>query len=178
MKECPFIDWVRPRIVGVKMIGELKMKRNQRTGKWIKKIRSGGEGCRNSGRSQESHVEEYGEERVDNNAISTYDHRLLNTLMLKDEVVRQMMTRKPCKVTSMSSERNKKMMTILAATWRTILQRKKCLIIKNHLGWQRPSCTTSQSAAQPPLQQIGDEKVVVTQVTIYTVKQVQNIVAG
>ena len=176
MKECPFIDWVRPRIVGVKMIGELKMKRNQRTRKWIKKIRSGGEGRRNSGRSQESHVEEYGEERVDNNAISTYDHRLLNTLMLKDEVVRQMMTRKPCKVTSMSSERNKKMMTILAATWRTILQRKKCLIIKNHLGWQRPSCTTSQSAAQPPLQQIGDEKVVVTQVTICTVKQVQNIV--
>ena len=100
------------------------------------------------------------------------------TLMLKDEVVRQMMARKPCKVTSMSSERNKKMMTILAATWRTILQRKKCLIIKNHLGWQRPSCTTSQSAAQPPLQQIGDEKVVVTQVTICTVKQAQNIVTG
>ena len=87
MKECPFIDWVRPRIVGVKMIGELKMKRNQRKGKWIKKIRSGGEGCRNSGRSQESHVEEYGEGRVDNNAISTDDHRLLNTLMLKDDVV-------------------------------------------------------------------------------------------
>ena len=59
----------------------------QRTEKWIRKIRSCGEGCRNSGRSQESHVEEYGEGRVDNNAISTDDHRLLNTLMLKDDVV-------------------------------------------------------------------------------------------
>ena len=38
--------------------------------------------------------------------------------------------------------------------------------------------TTSQSAAQPPLQQIGDEKVVVTPVKISTVKQIQNIVAG
>ena len=87
LKECPSIDWVRTRIVGVKMIGELKMKRkrHQRTGKWIRKIRSCGEGCRNCGRSQESH----GEERADNNAISTDDHRLLNTLMLKDDVVRQ-----------------------------------------------------------------------------------------
>ena len=38
--------------------------------------------------------------------------------------------------------------------------------------------TTSQLAAQPPLQQIGDEKVVVTPVKISTVKQIQNIVAG
>ena len=47
-----------------------------------------------------------------------------------------------------------------------------------HFGWQRPSFTTSQSSAQSPLQEIWDEKVVVTQVTIYTVKQVQNIVTG
>ena len=70
------------------------------------------------------------------------------------------------------------MMTIIAVTTRTILQRTKCLINNCHFGWQRTSCTASQSAAQPPLQQVGDEKVVVTQVTIYTVKQVQNIVAG
>ena len=79
----------------------------------------------------------------------------------------KMMARKQCKVTSMTSRRKNKMMKIIAVTWRT-----KCLIINCHFGWQRTSCTASQSAAQPPLQQIGDEKVVVTQVTIYTVKQV------
>ena len=51
-----------------------------------------------------------------------------------------------------------------------ILQRNKCLIINCHFGWQRTSCTASQSAAQPPLQQIGDKKVVVTPVTIYMMK--------
>ena len=68
-----------------------------------------------------------------------------------------MMARKQCKVTSMtsmSSRRKNKMMTIIAVTWRTILQRTKCLVINCHFGWQRPSFTTSQSAAQPPLQQI------------------------
>ena len=51
-----------------------------------------------------------------------------------------------------------------------ILQRNKCLIINCHFGWQRNelyskpvSCTTAPAT-------IGDEKVVVTQVTIYTVK--------